>query len=117
MKKQLKTITSILFFGSFIFMGISSGEESKTNDEGSGDSQTEEVAQKINIGSTYSLDAYHQIQFKSATRYWIYQKPLNCGGEGNWSQSGNKIILGPNDSACESTINMQGEYTIEDILN
>ncbi|NDC29120.1 MAG: hypothetical protein EBZ94_07275, partial [Crocinitomicaceae bacterium] len=79
MKKQLKTITSILLFGIFIFMGISSGEDIKK----SGDSQSEEVVQKINIGSTYSLDAYHQIQFKSANRYWIYQKPLNCGGEGN----------------------------------
>jgi hypothetical protein len=117
MKKQVKAITSILLFGIFISMGISSGEESKNNDEANGGSHTEEVAKKINIGSTYSLDAYHQIQFKSATRYWIYQKPLNCGGEGNWSQSGDKIILGPNDSACESTINMQGEYTIEDILN
>ncbi|NBW30829.1 MAG: hypothetical protein EBR35_06185 [Flavobacteriales bacterium] len=113
MKKQLKTITSILLFGIFIFMGISSGEDIKK----SGDSQSEEVVQKINIGSTYSLDAYHQIQFKSANRYWIYQKPLNCGGEGNWSQSGDKIILGPNDSACESTMKIKGEYTIDEILN
>ena len=113
MKKQLKTITSILLFGIFIFMGISSGEDIKK----SGNTQSEEVVQKINIGSTYSLDAYHQIQFKSANRYWIYQKPLNCGGEGNWSQSGDKIILGPNDSACESTMNMKGEYTIDEILN
>jgi hypothetical protein len=113
MKKQLKTITSILLFGIFIFMGISSGEDIKK----SGDTQSEEVVQKINIGSTYSLDAYHQIQFKSANRYWIYQKPLNCGGEGNWSQSGDKIILGPNDSNCESTMNMKGEYTIDEILN
>lgn len=113
MKKQLKTITSILLFGIFIFMGISSGEDIKK----SGNTQSEEVVQKINIGSTYSLDAYHQIQFKSANRYWIYQKPLNCGGEGNWSQSGDKIILGPNDSNCESTMNMKGEYTIDEILN
>ena len=28
MKKQLKTITSILLFGGFIFLGYSSGEES-----------------------------------------------------------------------------------------
>lgn len=102
-----------MLFGIFIFMGISSGEDIKK----SGNTQSEEVVQKINIGSTYSLDAYHQIQFKSANRYWIYQKPLNCGGEGNWSQSGDKIILGPNDSNCESTMNMKGEYTIDEILN
>jgi hypothetical protein len=80
------------------------------------DSQTEEVVQKINIGSTYSLDRYHQIKFKSANRYWIYQKPLSCGGEGNWSQSGDKIVLGPNDSNCESTRKINGEYSINEIL-
>ena len=51
MKKQLKTITSILLFGIFIFMGISSGEESKNNDDGSGGSQTEEVDQKLILGA------------------------------------------------------------------
>jgi hypothetical protein len=110
MKKQLKTIASILLFGGFIFLGYSSGEEKNAE-------TVNEKEEKINIGSTYSLDSYHQIQFKTATRYWIYQKPLNCGGEGNWSQIDNKIILGPNDSNCESTSNMQGEYSISEIIN
>lgn len=110
MKKQLKTIFSIILFSGFIFLGYSSGEDQNTENEN-------EKEDKIKIGSTYSLDAYHQIQFKTSTRYWIYQKPLNCGGEGNWSQTDNKIILGPNDSNCESTSKMQGEYSISEIIN
>ena len=110
MKKQLKTIFSIILFGGFIFLGFSSGEDQNAENE-------KEKEEKIKIGSTYSLDSYHQIQFKTSTRYWIYQKPLNCGGEGNRSQTDNKIILGPNDSNCESTSNKQGEYSISEIIN
>jgi len=80
------------------------------------DSQTEEVVQKINIGSTYSFDTFHQIKFKTSTRYYISQK-YGCAGEGNWSQSGDKIVLGPNDSNCESTRKINGEYSINEILN
>jgi hypothetical protein len=79
--------------------------------------QSQEQDPKINIGSTYSFDSFHQIQFKSGGRYWIYQKPLGCGGEGDWSQSGDKVTLGPNDSNCESTRKIQGEFLIEDIVN
>jgi hypothetical protein len=110
MNKQLKTFTSILLFSGFIFLGFSSGEENDTEKE-------KETEEKIEIGSTYSIDAYHQIQFKTSTRYWIYQKPLNCGGEGNWSQKDKKIILGPNDSNCESTSKIKGEYSISEIIN
>lgn len=117
MKKQVKVITSIFLFGTFIFMGFSSEEESKQPKEEKIEVKTEEIPEKINIGSTYSLDTYHQIKFKTSTRYWIYQKPLGCGGEGNWSQSGDKIVLGPNDSNCESTRKINGEYSINEILN
>ena len=64
------------------------------------------------VGKTYSLDTYHQIKFKTESTYWIYQKPLNCGGDGSWSISGDKLILGPNDSNCEGTREMKGEYNL-----
>lgn len=64
------------------------------------------------VGQTFSLDAYHNIKFKTKTRYWIYQNPLNCGGEGNWSIENNNIILGPNDSNCESTRAKKGSYNL-----
>lgn len=113
MRKHFKRLTSLLSITIFFFIALASGEESKSSDAVK--NQTTEL--KINIGSTYSIDAYHQIQFKTASRYWIYQKPLNCGGEGNWSQEGDKIILGPNDSNCESTRKIKGEYSLDQILN
>jgi hypothetical protein len=111
MKKPFKIILSTLTIGVFIFFATASGEDAASGEE------TTDKKPEINIGSTYSIDAYHQIQFKSNTRYWIYQKPLNCGGEGNWSISGDKVILEQNDSNCESTRKIKGEYSIEDIVN
>lgn len=67
------------------------------------------------IGKTFDLDTYHRIQFKTSTRYWIYQKPLSCGGEGNWSIQDEKIVLGPNDSRCESTRGKNGSYTFSEL--
>lgn len=116
MKKQFKVITSIFLFGAFIFMGFSSEDESKQPKEEKVEVKTEEIPEKINIGSTYSFDTFHQIKFKTSTRYYISQK-YGCGGEGNWSQSGDKIVLGPNDSNCESTRKIKGEYSINEILN
>lgn len=116
MKKSFKILLSTLTIGVFIFFATASGEDKTNNSE---TEQNTEMAEKpeIKIGSTYSIDAYHQIQFKSSTRYWIYQKPLNCGGEGNWSISGDKVIIEQNDSNCESTRKIKGEYSIEDIVN
>ncbi len=68
------------------------------------------VKEKDLVGKTFDLDTYHRIEFKTSTRYWIYQKPLGCGGEGNWSIQNGKIILGPNDSGCEHTQGMKGTY-------
>ena len=68
------------------------------------------VKEKNLVGKTFDLDTYHRIEFKTSTRYWIYQKPLGCGGEGNWSIQNGKIILGPNDSGCEHTQGMKGTY-------
>jgi hypothetical protein len=62
------------------------------------------------VGKTFSIDGYHNIEFKSSTRYSIYQRPLSCGGEGNWYIEDNKIILGTNDSGCESTRRIRGTY-------
>ena len=111
MKKQTKFTLSALILGAFLFIGVSSGEDS-----GDEKNDSDKPAQ-VQIGGTYSLDSYHKIEFKSSTRYWIYQKPLNCGGEGNWSQSNGKITLGPNDSNCESTRKMEGEDSVEQIVN
>lgn len=76
----------------------------------------EEEVSKINIGSTYTFDTYHKIKFKSENRYWISQ-PYGCVGEGNYSIDGDKIILGPNDSDCESTKKIQGEFDLDNIVN
>jgi hypothetical protein len=48
MKKQLKTITSILLFGVFIFLGFSSGEGNDTE-------KVKEIVEKIEIGHTYTF--------------------------------------------------------------
>ena len=122
MKKPFKILLSALTIGVFIFFAAASGEDKTNNSESDPNSETEqntEMAEKpeIKIGSTYSIDAYHQIQFKSSTRYWIYQKPLNCGGEGNWSLDGDKVILEQNDSNCESTQKIKGEFSIDEIVN
>jgi hypothetical protein len=68
------------------------------------------VSEKDLVGKTFDLDTYHRIEFKTSTRYWIYQRPLNCGGEGNWSLQNGKIVLGPNDSGCETTRGKMGTY-------
>lgn len=78
-----------------------------------GSNNSSELNKEDLIGKTFSLDSYHQIEFKSATTYWIYQRPLNCGGNGSWSIKNNEVILGPNDSSCESTRKMQGNYRAE----
>ena len=63
------------------------------------------------IGNTYSLDEYHRVNFKSETTYWIYQDPrFGCSGEGSWSIENNKVILGANDSSCETTRAMSTTY-------
>ena len=72
------------------------------------------IVEQIQIGGTYSLGASHKIQFKTSSSYWIYQSPLNCGGEGNWSQTKNIINLGPNNSDCESTRNIPRKYSFKD---
>lgn len=74
----------------------------------------EERRRKINdlIGNTYSLDYYHKIKFSSQNEYKIYQRPLNCGGEGRWSVQGDYVVLEYNDSNCESTRNIRGKYPL-----
>lgn len=63
------------------------------------------------VGRKFDLDAFHVVEFKTESRYWIYQKPLNCGGEGNWSISNEKVVLENNDSNCESTKKMATSYS------
>ena len=100
------TIFGAILFASLILTscgGVSSEEPKEEN-----------IVEQIQIGGTYSLDAYHKIVFETSSRYRIYQLPLNCGGEGDWSQTNNIINLGPNNSACESTRNIDLNYTFAD---
>ncbi len=65
------------------------------------------------IGKEFAMnDGYHIIKFKSETSYYVYQKPYNCGGDGSWSFNDGKVILGPNDSNCESTRELEDTYDI-----
>ena len=66
------------------------------------------------VGNSYNLDKYHNIEFRTTSSYFIYQKPANCGGYGEWSINRGNIILGPNSSNCEGTRAMEGTY---DFLN
>jgi hypothetical protein len=94
-----------VFFTSSIFTNCDSSGSKEKELVGKSDSKENDL-----VGKTFNLDIYHRIEFKTSTRYWIYQKPLSCGGEGNWSVQNNKIVLGPNDSGCESTQGMKGIY-------
>lgn len=78
----------------------------------------EEEAKKLEqinkfVGRTFDLDSYHRIKFKTESRYWIYQKPLNCGGDGNWSFQNGKIILGSNSSNCSHTREIAGNKYVK----
>ena len=108
--KSIRIILSFIF-GLILLNSVSNSDSSSTTSSTSS-STTSPIDTDFLIGNTYSLDTYHQLQFKSSTRYWIYQKPLNCGGDGNWSIKNGKIVLGPNDSKCSSTNEMKGEYNL-----
>jgi len=72
------------------------------------------VSQSDLVGKTFELgDGFHMVEFVSASSYHIYQKPSNCGGEGSWSLNDGKVILGPNNSNCESTANVAGTYNAD----
>ena len=98
MKKTIKHLASAMVMAVFLVIAFGSGDDEKSA--------------KDFVGQTFDLDTYHRIQFKTESRYWIYQKPLNCGGDGSWSIENGKIILGPNDSNCEHTKDMKGAYEI-----
>ena len=63
------------------------------------------------VGNSYNIDGWHVIEFKSSSSYRIYQKPHNCGGSGSWSVRDGKVIIGSNDSNCESTRGLRGSYS------
>ena len=102
MKKTIKHLASAMVMAVFLVIAFGSGDDEKSA--------------KDFVGQTFDLDTYHRIQFKTESRYWIYQKPLNCGGDGNWSIKNEKIILGHNDSRCESTANKDGSYEISKFI-
>ena len=94
----MKNLFLLLFVLPFL---LSCGEDSTM--------EREKTAQDF-VGKTFEIDAYHMIEFKTESSYWIYQKQLSCGGDGYWSIENGKILLGPNDSRCESTRKIQGSF-------
>lgn len=66
------------------------------------------------VGNSYNIDGWHIIKFKTKSTYYVYQKPYNCGGDGTWSVKDGKVIIGSNDSRCESTRNLRGTYSFSD---
>lgn len=99
MKKQLTHLFSVFVAFAFIIIASATGEK-----------DTKKLTQEDLVGTTHQLDTYHIIKFESSSRYHIYQKPLNCGGYGSWSVQNEKVILGSNDSNCESTQEKEGSY-------
>jgi hypothetical protein len=65
------------------------------------------------VGKKFYIDEFHTVEFKSSSTYWI-QQSMGCGGEGSWSISNEKVILGPNNSGCETTREKQGKYSLSD---
>ena len=67
-------------------------------------------------GRTYYLGNYHYVDFSSNGSYYIYQKTdkdswvKTCGGNGNFTIVDGQVVLGPNDSNCESTKGMAKKY-------
>ena len=108
--KKIRIFVSI-FCGLIILGSGGDGDSSSKLSSGDGDSSSKLSSADL-IGQTFTLDAYHVITFQSETTYYIKQKPYNCGGDGYWSMSGNKVILNSNSSKCESTRNKKGEYNI-----
>lgn len=66
------------------------------------------------VGNSYNLDKYHNIEFRTLTNYFIYQKTATCGGYGTWSIANGNVILGSNSSKCEGTRAKEGIYSFSD---
>jgi hypothetical protein len=105
MKKTIKHLVSAMAVALFLFIAFGSDDEETAKEK-----TAKEKTAKDFVGQTFDLDTYHRVKFETESRYWIYQKPLNCGGNGNWSIENGKIILGSNDSNCESTRAKKGSY-------
>lgn len=110
----MNIIKHIHLFVAFFALTILLTSCSNDSEQQEGEKHILEAAELVQ--KTYSLDSYHNIQFKTSTTYWIYQKPLGCSGEGTWSIKENKVIIGPNNSNCEHTRAMKGIY-IYNVLN
>lgn len=119
MKKEKTYYLSILFF-LLSFFGCKNSDQSSEDFKQSNLKDTIEkpkLEKSKLIGNTYSLDDYHRVNFKSETTYLIYQDPrFGCSGEGSWSIENNKVVLGPNDSSCETTRAMSKSYE-ESVFN
>jgi hypothetical protein len=67
-------------------------------------------------GKSFSInDSYHTIKFTTSNSYEIYQFTSggkSCLGEGTWSYNNGIVTLTRNDSRCESTSGIYGQFKI-----
>jgi hypothetical protein len=62
-------------------------------------------------------DGFHSVKFKTSNIYEIYQYSsvgTTCLGNGTWSFSNEIVTLTSNDSRCESTREIYGQFKISD---
>jgi hypothetical protein len=115
-QKFIKIICSTLIVGAFLILAFGSDESNKDADSKGNSSKNNEKKYQSSadlIGRSFNMeDGFHVVEFTSSSSYHIHQKPYNCGGDGTWSMQGEKIILGSNDSNCESTRDIAGAYEI-----
>lgn len=95
MKKQLKTITSILLFGGFICLGYSSGEdktaETETSEEKTTPSENGEVTNSTEQNTEPSL----------AEKKVMCNRMFGGGDLSAWETAQAECMLQQSESACE----------------
>lgn len=95
MKKQLKTIFSIILFGGFIFLGFSSGEdktaETETSEEKTTPSENGEVTNSTEQNTEPSL----------AEKKVMCNRMFGGGDLSAWETAQAECMLQQSESACE----------------
>lgn len=69
------------------------------------------IAKAWIISGGYSIGFRSNHTYKISTLYY----PTSCYGEGTWSIENNQIILGKNDSNCETAQNLKGSHPFSDL--
>lgn len=95
----------------FLFFAIGSNESETDSNS------PKTMTSKDLVGKKMYPDGYHVIEFTSTSRYHIFQKPYNCGGDGSWSIKNDMIVIGSNSSNCESTKEISGQYKLSDYFS